>query len=55
MPVVENDRVVGIVSRGNLMQALASIPKVTLDPSISNREKREVVMGALAVMYFVLV
>ncbi len=48
VPVVENDRVVGIVSRGNLMQALASIPKVTLDPSISNREKREVVMGALA-------
>tara|TARA_R110002051_G_scaffold174171_2_gene244512 strand:+ start:623 stop:1447 length:825 start_codon:yes stop_codon:yes gene_type:complete len=48
VPVVENGRIVGIVSRGNLMQALASTPRVTLDPSISNREKREIVMGALA-------
>ena len=39
--------VVGIVSRGNLMQALASTQRVTLEPSTSNREKREIVMAAL--------
>jgi len=48
VPVLENGKVVGIVSRGNLMQALASQPRVTLDASTSDREKREIVMGALA-------
>jgi len=47
VPVVENGKVVGIVSRGNLMQALASTPRVTVDPSTSNRKKREIVMAAL--------
>jgi CBS domain-containing protein len=48
VPVVSKGKVVGIVSRGNLMQALASTPRVAVDPSTSNREKREIVMGALA-------
>ena len=48
VPVVSKGKVVGIVSRGNLMQALASTPRVAVDPSTSNRENREIVMGALA-------
>ena len=48
VPVVENGKIVGIVSRGNLMQALASTPRVTLEPSTSNRKKREIVLAALA-------
>ena len=47
VPVVENGKIVGIVSRANLMQALASTQRVTLEPSTSNREKREIVMVAL--------
>ncbi|WP_448325969.1 CBS domain-containing protein [Sulfitobacter sp. M13] len=47
VPVVENGTIVGIVSRANLMQALASTPRVTLEPSTSNREKRAIVMTAL--------
>ena len=48
VPVVEDDRMVGIVSRANLMQALATAPILTLEKSTSDREKREIVLAALA-------
>ncbi|HEY9038334.1 MAG TPA: CBS domain-containing protein [Roseovarius sp.] len=48
VPVVEDGRMVGIVSRANLMQALATAPIVTLKTSTSDREKREIVLAALA-------
>lgn len=48
VPVVEKGKIVGVVSRGNLMQALASTPVLAVDPSTSDREKREIVIGALA-------
>jgi len=48
VPVVANGKMVGIVSRANLMQALAHTPKMALARSASDREKREVVLGALA-------
>tara|TARA_R110002074_G_scaffold60375_7_gene146413 strand:- start:2638 stop:3348 length:711 start_codon:yes stop_codon:yes gene_type:complete len=48
VPVVDNGKIVGIVSRGNLMQALATAPTVTLDRSTSDRKKREIVLAALA-------
>ena len=46
VPVVSKGKVVGIVSRANLMQALASTQRVAVDPSTSNREKREIVMAS---------
>ena len=48
VPVVANGKMVGIVSRANLLQALASTPRITVDRSTSDREKREIVMDALA-------
>lgn len=48
VPVVADGKMVGIVSRANLMQALAHVPKVALARSASDREKREVVLAALA-------
>lgn len=48
VPVVDNGKVVGIVSRANLMHALATVPTATLDTSINDREKREIVLAALA-------
>jgi len=48
VPVVENGTLVGIVSRANLLQALAAAPVITIDAQSSDREKREIVLGALA-------
>lgn len=48
VPVVDDGRIVGLVSRANLMQALASVPTVALDRSASDREIRAIVLAALA-------
>tara|TARA_R110002110_G_scaffold4822_22_gene24232 strand:- start:804 stop:1496 length:693 start_codon:yes stop_codon:yes gene_type:complete len=47
VPVVDDGELVGLVSRANLLQALARVPVVSVDPSTSDREKREVVLAAL--------
>ena len=48
VPVIDDGKMIGIVSRANLMQALASTPTVSLDRSTSDQKKREVVLAALA-------
>ncbi|QIE47724.1 CBS domain-containing protein (plasmid) [Pseudohalocynthiibacter aestuariivivens] len=48
VPVIKDGRIVGIVSRANLLQALAATPTVRLDTSTSDRQKREIVLAALA-------
>jgi len=48
VPVVSDGQMVGIVSRANLLQALASAPVVTIDTSASDRDRREIVLAALA-------
>lgn len=49
VPVLRGDKVVGIVSRANLLQALAQIPAEALPvPSVSDEETRRAVAAALA-------
>ena len=48
VPVVRDGQMVGIVSRANLMQALATTPILAVDTSASDREKRDIVLAALA-------
>jgi CBS domain-containing protein len=49
VPVTEGGRVVGIVSRANLVQALASVPDEPVsDATLSDAEIRAVLMGELA-------
>ncbi len=48
VPVVENGTLVGIVSRANLLQALAAQPSVHIRAEADEDEKRDVVLGALA-------
>ncbi|BFG79970.1 hypothetical protein PTKU46_80040 [Paraburkholderia terrae] len=49
VPVMRAGRLVGIVSRANLVQALATEPEEpTLEVSSTDREIREMVMGELA-------
>uniref|UniRef100_UPI004047EE02 CBS domain-containing protein n=1 Tax=Yoonia sp. TaxID=2212373 RepID=UPI004047EE02 len=48
VPVVDNGKLVGIVSRANLLQALAAQPIVRIRSQADEDEKRDVVMGALA-------
>lgn len=48
VPVVTDGKLIGIVSRANLLQALATVPTVTLDTSASDRQKREIALAALA-------
>ncbi len=48
VPVVKDNRMVGIVSRANLMQALASTPIVKLHTSTNDRKKRDIILAALA-------
>jgi len=47
VPVVEDGQLVGIVSRANLLQALAAQPVVHVRSEADDDEKRDVVMGAL--------
>ncbi|MDR6207965.1 CBS domain-containing protein [Paraburkholderia graminis] len=49
VPVTEGGRVIGIVSRANLVQALASVPDEPVsDANLSDAEIRAVLMGELA-------
>lgn len=48
VPVVEDGKLVGIVSRANLLQALAAQPVVHIRSEADEDEKRDVVLGALA-------
>lgn len=49
VPVTEAGRLVGIVSRANLVQALASVPDATAsDVTLSDSEIRAILMGELA-------
>ncbi len=48
VPVIDDGKMVGIVSRANLLQALASTPTMSIDRATSDQEKREVVLAALA-------
>lgn len=47
VPVVENGHLVGIVSRANLLQGLASVPLKTVDPDAGDRALRDAVIAAL--------
>ncbi len=47
VPVVEDGKLVGIVSRANLLQALAAQPVVHIRPEAGEDEKRNIVLGAL--------
>jgi CBS domain-containing protein len=48
VPVVKDGKLMGIVSRGNLLQALAVQPVVHIASDADEDEKRDVVLGALA-------
>lgn len=48
VPVVEDGKLVGIVSRANLLQALAAQPIVHVRPEAGEDERRDIVLGALA-------
>jgi len=48
VPVVQDGKIVGIVSRANLLQALASQPIVQIRPDADEETRRDIVMGALA-------
>ncbi len=49
LPIVRGGRVVGIVSRANILQAFASLPEATLPAApASDRELREAVLEAIA-------
>nr|WP_306269720.1 CBS domain-containing protein [Pararhizobium sp. IMCC3301] len=48
VPVVEDGKLVGIVSRANLLQALAAQPIVHIRSEAAEDEKRDIVLGALA-------
>lgn len=48
VPVVEDGQLVGIVSRANLLQALAASPVIEIDDRTDDREKRDAILRALA-------
>jgi CBS domain-containing protein len=48
VPVVEDGKLVGIVSRANLLHALAAQPVVHIRSEAGEDEKRDIVIGALA-------
>ena len=48
VPVVDNGKLVGIVSRANLLQAIAAQPVFHVRSEASEDEKRDIVLGALA-------
>ena len=48
VPVVEDGNLVGIVSRANLLQALASQPVLHIQSEADADEKRDIIVGALA-------
>ncbi len=48
VPVLDDGQLVGIVSRANLLQAMAAQPVVQVESKATNDEKRNIVLGALA-------
>lgn len=48
VPVVDDGKLVGIISRANLLQALAAQPVVHICAETDVDEKRDIVLGALA-------
>jgi CBS domain-containing protein len=48
VPVVEDGKLVGIVSRANLLQALAAQPVVHIRSGADEDERRDIILGALA-------
>ena len=48
VPVVEDDKLVGIVSRANILQALAAQPVLHIRSDADEDEKRDIVLGALS-------
>ena len=48
VPVVKDGKLVGVVSRANLLQALAAQPIVHVGSNAAEDEKRDIVLGALA-------
>ncbi len=48
VPVVKDGKLVGVVSRANLLQALAAQPVVHVGSNADEDEKRDIVLGALA-------
>lgn len=48
VPVVDNGRLAGIVSRANLLHALAAIPVAKLGKNADERKKRDTVLDALS-------
>ncbi len=48
VPVLDDGQLVGIVSRANLLQAMAAQPVVQVVSKATNDEKRNIVLGALA-------
>jgi CBS domain-containing protein len=47
LPVMRGDRLVGIVTRANLLQALASLARIVPDPTIDDDHIREAVIASL--------
>lgn len=48
VPVIKDGQLVGIVSRANLLHALAASPVVKLDERADDRDKRDIILDALA-------
>lgn len=48
VPVVKDGKLLGIISRANLLQALAAQPVVHVGSEADQDEKRDIVLGALA-------
>ncbi len=48
VPVVQDGQLVGIVSRANLLQALAAQPTINVHSNADEAQKRDIVLGALA-------
>ena len=48
VPVIDDGQIVGIVSRANLLQALAAAKRIVLAPDADDRKRRDIVLGALA-------
>ena len=48
VPVLDDGKLVGIVSRANLLHAMAAVPVIRLESSSDDQEKRDIILGALA-------
>lgn len=48
VPVLDDGELVGIVSRANLLHAMAAVPVIRFESSSDDQEKRDIILGALA-------